>query len=79
MINRSLHNDNNNIIINVTLYNDNNNVIINISLCNENTGNRLKFIYLQIIIIVGYNWYIVFKLWYNVQLLAHDDVIVQDI
>ena len=54
MINISLNN-NNNIIINISLYNDNDNVIINISLCNENTGNRLKFIYLQIIIIIGYN------------------------
>ena len=53
MINISLNNDNNNIIINISLYNDNDNVIINISLYNENTGNRLKFIYLQIIIIIG--------------------------
>ena len=52
MINISLNNDNNNIIINISLYNDNNNVIINISLYNENIGNRLKFIYLQIIIII---------------------------
>ena len=55
MINISLNNDNNNIIINIFLYNDNNNVIINIFLYNENTGNRFKFIYLQIIIIIiGY-------------------------
>ena len=50
MINISLNNDINNIVINISLYNDNNNVIIDISLYNENMGNRLEFIYLQIII-----------------------------
>ena len=48
-------------LINISLYSDNNNVIINISLYNENTGDRVKSIYLHIIII-GYNWYIAFKL-----------------